>query len=373
MAVGFLPYAVSKLLRRPVAKRECVEYPLFTDPKDLFVRMDHVQAAGVARVRDKMERGEYRRVPNPCLCGGAGTDTLVARHDMHGIPLDVLLCSRCGLLRAAEVFDESATGAYYRYDYRDIHNGGSASAESYFDGQLERGESFLRFARDVLDDVGTVLEIGCGSGGVLYPFHRAGKRVTGFDYDDAYLAFGRSKGLDLHRVGLHELDDSYDLLVLSHVVEHFLRPREELGAWIERVADGKYLLIEVPGLFADEPRRKLYGYPVRFFQIAHVVQFFYRDFLTRWYESLGLEVLAGDETATFLLRKPIGWRATEARPLDVTGLAEYPRRVDDYVRESFFDYRYRPDVQKAKFLTADLLERIGALGLVRRIAGKVRA
>ena len=48
-----------------------------------------------------------------------------------------------------------------------------------------------------IKDINNLLEIGCGSGGILYPFHKMKLSCTGVDYDEAYMEYGRLKGLSL--------------------------------------------------------------------------------------------------------------------------------------------------------------------------------
>lgn len=372
----YLTYLLKRLLFK-ANKADFVQYPLFVKPEDLNIHLGKIQRSAVTRLIQKLEEGSYIKNKNSCLCGNTdgNLDELISRIDMHGIPLDVLLCRKCGLIRSAEVFDQQSNADYYRYEYRDIISGGSQQVEKFFTAQLERGDSFLKIlgAVEVMNDIDSVMEIGCGSGGVLYPFHCAGKMVCGFDYDNEYLDYGRAKGMDLFCL---EKDDALyqqtapDLLILSHVFEHFLNPEEELIRCITKVKPGKYLLIEVPGIFSVDTRNILYGYPVRYFQIAHVVQFFYHDFLERFFRTLGLEIVYGDETATFVLKKPLHWSPKVSNGFYGEELAKYPAQIDAYLKETYFDFRYRPDVNKAKWFIVNLLEKLGLRERVSRCLKK---
>jgi SAM-dependent methyltransferase len=349
-----------------------VNYPLFTEGDHSNRYPDEIQKAAISRLINKLQAGIYSKHKNYCLCGNKDNflDEVIANVDMHAIPLNVVLCKKCGLIRSADVFDAASNSDYYRYEYRDI-NIGETGVKKYFDSQLDRGESFVKILSEIgiMDQIGSVVEIGCGSGGILYPFLLAGKKVIGFDYDENFLEYGKEQGMELHCL---ERDDGLfqktaaDLLIVSHVLEHCLNPKEELNSWIEKVQPGKYLVIEVPGLFSEVTKKKLYGYPVRYFQTAHVVQFFYRDFLDCFYSSLGLEVVYGDETATFVLKKPLDW--TPRLPDVVFGekLSRYPALVDRYLKESYFDIRYYPHWIKAKWSVLKLLEAVGIRKIVKR-------
>jgi hypothetical protein len=358
-------------------KAELVKYPLFSKPADLKLHEEFLRQPGVERLIGKIKNGTYKRARNDCLCGNrnAGLDEIISRLDMHAISLEVLLCRKCGLIRSAYVFDVESNADYYKYEYREIHTGGRTLVEEYFKSQLDRGNRFLEVLGKiaVLHEIESVAEIGCGSGGILYPFHSIGKKVTGYDYDNDYLEYGRSKGMDMICIR----DDSSaipqappDLLILSHVLEHFLNPKKEFMRYVEKVKAGKYLLVEVPGIFCLSTKGELYGYPVRYFQIAHVFQFFYRRHLEIFYKAFGLEIIYGDETATFLLRKPLHWEPTPPGSIFSDDLREYPALVDAYLKEAFFDYRYVPSRENIGWLFSRILEQIGLRkaikGLLRR-------
>jgi SAM-dependent methyltransferase len=369
----YLNYIVRRLLFG-TSKADFVNYPLFSKPADLKLHEDFVRQPAIARLIAKIKNGTYTRGGNHCLCGNSDVrlNKVISRLDMHAISLEVLLCGKCGLIRSANVFDAQSNADYYKSEYRDIHSGGRTLVEEYFESQLERGNRFLEILNKtaVTHDIESVAEIGCGSGGILYPFHSISKKVTGYDYDNDYLEYGRSKGMEMVCIG--ESSGTIpqappDLLILSHVVEHFLNPKKELMQYVERLKAGKYLLVEVPGIFCPSTKRKLYGYPVRYFQIAHVFQFFYREYLEIFYKAFGLEIIYGDETATFVLRKPLHWEPTVPGDIFGDALHKYPALIDAYLKETFFDYRYGPSRENMAWFLSSTLERMGLRKAIKKL------
>ncbi len=365
---------IAKRLVYGSKKADFVNYPLFVKPADLKLHTDSLQQTGIVRLISKIENGTYKRNKSGCLCGNRDTrlDEVISRLEMHGIELEVLLCRKCGLIRSADVFDAQSNAEYYRHEYREILHGGSNVVEEFFTSQLVRGTSFLNILTRtrIIQEIESVMEIGCGSGGVLYPFHSIGKKVSGYDYDNDYLEYGRNKGMEMFC--LEENASSIpqtapDLLILSHVVEHFLNPKQELTQCIEKVKPGKYLLIEVPGIFCSSTKRELHGYPVRYFQLAHVIQFFYRDYLEIFYSAFGLEIIYGDETATFLLKKPLHWEPRVPGDIFNDTLTRYPALIDAYLKDTFFDYRYCLDRENMIWFCTSMLERIGLRKAIKRL------
>ncbi len=123
--------------------------------------------------------------------------------------------------------------------------------------------------------VATDLVMGCGAGGVLLPFARAGCRVAGFDLGSEYLEIGRREGLDLlhgdARTLLRERGGGADLVIVRHVLEHFLDIPGEVAALADLLQPGGVLWVEVPGVMAIGEQ---YGGDfLRFLQNAHTYHF----------------------------------------------------------------------------------------------------
>ena len=60
-----------------------------------------------------------------------------------------------------------------------------------------------------------MLEVGCGDGCNLLPYHLIGKKVVGCDYDYRFLVPGREKGMELIEGDLRNIpsDRKFDLIM----------------------------------------------------------------------------------------------------------------------------------------------------------------
>lgn len=79
---------------------------------------------------------------------------------------------------------------------------------------------------------GRLLEIGCGSGATLQSMQQKDWQVTGLDFDENAVSNARSKGLDVRHGQLSEqgfADESFDAVVMSHVIEHVPAPDQLLA------------------------------------------------------------------------------------------------------------------------------------------------
>ena len=121
---------------------------------------------------------------------------------------------------------------------------------------------------------GRLLDVGCGNGEFLQVMKRLGWEVEGLEPDPIAVETARRMyGLkvecgDLSRFS--DADESYDVVTLSHVLEHVPDPIEMLKRCWERVKSGGRLVVVTPNFeslgsrwfgaswFALEPPRHLY-------------------------------------------------------------------------------------------------------------------
>lgn len=78
---------------------------------------------------------------------------------------------------------------------------------------------------------GHLLDVGCGGGLSMITFRDKGWKVTGTDFDNTALDNARKKGFDVYLGDLKTInfsDNSFDAILLSHVIEHVPDPIETL-------------------------------------------------------------------------------------------------------------------------------------------------
>jgi len=107
-----------------------------------------------------------------------------------------------------------------------------------------------------------VLDVGCGTGGLLWNLSRLGAEVTGIDVDPEAIAFVRDAlGFDSVRRGTIEEvsgEPPFDLVVLQDILEHVLRPREMLERAVGLLRPGGLIYLWTPNATLagaeDEPQ-----------------------------------------------------------------------------------------------------------------------
>jgi len=74
---------------------------------------------------------------------------------------------------------------------------------------------------------GKLLEIGCGSGGMLKNMQDRGWDVTGVDFDSKSVSVARDLGLNVYEGDINKLNlekNSFDTIIMNHVIEHLPDP-----------------------------------------------------------------------------------------------------------------------------------------------------
>jgi SAM-dependent methyltransferase len=101
----------------------------------------------------------------------------------------------------------------------------------------------------------SLLEAGCGLGGVTLPLASLGAEVTAFDIDEQAVrtvqAEARERGfktLTATCASAYDFDDgaSYDVIVLSELLEDLLRPEVAFRNLMRRARPGTFVVITIP-------------------------------------------------------------------------------------------------------------------------------
>ncbi len=104
----------------------------------------------------------------------------------------------------------------------------SDDRRAYHSYQIQIGEYYLQhFVRPYAKGK-KILDIGCGEGGVLTPFEKAGYNCTGLEYSTDRVKYAREKdssNIKFIEGNVEEFssDDQYDVILMLDVIEHVNR------------------------------------------------------------------------------------------------------------------------------------------------------
>jgi SAM-dependent methyltransferase len=218
-----------------------------------------------------------------CACG-ANSPLLFANIDRFGLQIDSLICQSCGLVYANPVLDSDSVHLFYQKYYHRMHFGISLLPDKtlYAKGQ---GTKIFQILRKWLDaKLIKVLEIGCGSGTVIKEFLQVASSEgfltegVGVEFSSEYVSRANPEDLNLKIISgrLDSLDPRFgpfDVVILSHVFEHFLDPSVELESLKKYIDDRSLIYIEVPGIFSLKYRYEYDCDYLKYFTFAHTYNF----------------------------------------------------------------------------------------------------
>lgn len=101
------------------------------------------------------------------------------------------------------------------------------------------------------DKGGTLLDIGCGNGSFMARAKMCGWEVVGLEPDSEAAAVASDTGLTVHEAGVEYYNGQgklFDVIMLSHVLEHVHEPVELLAACHRLLRPGGLLYLETPNI-----------------------------------------------------------------------------------------------------------------------------
>jgi hypothetical protein len=219
----------------------------------------------------------YKLVKNNCLCG-ENKDILLSQTDRHCVDFITVVCKNCGLIRARDYFKSEDVEDFYKNFYRTIslHDRyRQMSPADFFD--IQKKESKFRY--DLINNYKIkpinelkIVDLGGGVGGILDHFHGSNDKYL-LDYYDPYLNYAETKGIKSIKGGLNKIDFKPDIIILSHVVEHWSNFKYEIQRLIDIQKKNETLnYIEFPGVDSIKKGRRE-GDVLGDIQVPHVYYF----------------------------------------------------------------------------------------------------
>lgn len=207
-----------------------------------------------------------------CYICGLSDFVVINEIDRYGLYYPTGLCNSCGNIQQTKYYPEPIIIDFYSRFYRPLYDNPIPS-QLFDDQRNSKGVDIPNFVASVTTPK-NVLEVGCGAGGILAGFKDAGCKVLGLDFDESYLKAARDNGILVKRGSLEQLEPNskFDLIILSHVLEHIVDPLTFLRQLVMYLEDEGVLYIEVPSLnLVDEGG---YGTDLMsYWQNAHTIHF----------------------------------------------------------------------------------------------------
>ena len=270
------------------------------------VSKDYVEKFKVA-----VETGEIKLMPvERCWCGSKDLE-IVSAFDRFGLDFSTHICKKCGLVRVAPFIDQASLKNYYETYYHPIHFGKVSLQDSSALFRKGQGLKVYNRVKGFIDHTAiSVLEIGVGTGSVLCEFKEAagadGHSVEelGTELNEECIKRAKQNGIQVIFGGIDEAIETrkkFDLVILSHVFEHFIDLNAELKKLKQVMTEKGIVYVEVPGLMTLHKKSEYQFDYIGYVTHAHVYNFNLTS-LTHVFNCGGFELLSGNEEVEAVFR-----------------------------------------------------------------------
>ncbi|WP_367154600.1 class I SAM-dependent methyltransferase [Methylomonas sp. HYX-M1] len=189
-----------------------------------------------------------------CQCNLCQSERITVLYELDDFA--IVRCQECGLVFLnmalnADKLSDMYSDNYYkeRSDYFqvDVDPDRVVSGEAVDFTNFKNGLALLERFRP---EKGRLLDVGCALGGFLGLAKQAGWTVTGVDISHYAAEYCRERlGVEAHSGLLTDIafaDETFDVVTLWDVVEHFEKPVEQLKEVNRILKTGGWLLVDTP-------------------------------------------------------------------------------------------------------------------------------
>jgi 2-polyprenyl-3-methyl-5-hydroxy-6-metoxy-1,4-benzoquinol methylase len=219
-----------------------------------------------------------------------------------------VICGSCGLVYQSPRMTSMEFNEYYKASFRTETSATVGDLDQYILRRTAAGRRIKKFVskhqkENFLQRFGlfrkSVLDVGCGSGAVLLPFKERRYICRGLDIPSSMTEYGRTQlDLDIAELPFDEFqtEDQFDLIILSHVVEHILNPIDFLAKVRTLLKDDGGVYVEVPDV--ERP----YGKDPKFFFLLGHVYYYSLTTLENIFNKCGFELVEHDRKSSKFLK-----------------------------------------------------------------------
>lgn len=203
---------------------------------------------------------------------------------------DIYQCDECSLYFIDSPTDEEINSLYKNEYHNNIKNKLFEIAKSKM--RYARSLSQFNFIKQTIDLKNKdICEIGAFDGLLLSLFKKNNNNVFGYELNDDARVYAKKKyDIDLEENFL-ESKSKYDIIILSHVIEHFREPKEILIKIKSMLKENGFIYIEVPN--SPMPNECSYNMLMRYLNTEHIVNF-NMDNLIKFAESADLKIVRSE-------------------------------------------------------------------------------
>jgi len=302
------------------------------------------------------------------LCGSSSFET-ISEFDRHHKPLKTGLCQGCGLIMHMPVPSEDEISAYYAHDYRRDYHGECKPSPRRIMRAWNNGQRIVDQIKAYIPESSQVFEVGAGIGCTVKSFETSGFHASGIEPNTDFNSYTRGVlHASVENINLYDLEANHsrDVVLLIHVIEHFVSPKRALKQMRGLLKDDGLLYIECPNIGAP------FATFDRLFHFAHIYNFTHHT-LIALAKSAGFDVVQeftdkGQPDIQILFKK-----------VDVPVTVEFDKQEAKRSRDAVFRYGWLSYNLRADYLARRAIklgsyakEYMQAKAFVKKLEGRFK-
>lgn len=189
-----------------------------------------------------------------CLLCNTEESSVVSNTDRKGQSLETQVCTGCGQVFNNPIPSDEELAKFYADDYRKEYKGSFRPRGRQIIRNFRRVSQHLDRFSDMFAGTEKVLDVGAGSGEFVFAMSNAGKSARGIEPNKDYAEYCRAElGVDVETLEILDAkfaQGEFDLINLSHVLEHLNDPVRYLKLLRNWLKDDGILYVEVPNILS---------------------------------------------------------------------------------------------------------------------------
>lgn len=186
----------------------------------------------------------------PCFLTGSSQAIQVGTRDRRGKRLRTVISIESGLVYTDPPPSDEQLRRFYSEEYRVQYKGTRTPSRKHLLRGARLAKMRLNLVKSLLPQSGSLLDIGCGGGELVFLANAAGFKAVGIEPNRAYVEFAQKEFRAPVEHGF--LQDcvfgsaQFECVTLFHVLEHLENPLLSLKKIREAIPVGGHLVVEVP-------------------------------------------------------------------------------------------------------------------------------
>ncbi|MEJ7682712.1 MAG: methyltransferase domain-containing protein [Segetibacter sp.] len=267
---------------------------------------------------------------------------LFDNHPMSG-GYNVVQCEKCLFIYADTHVTQQELDIYYKelskYEDKNIGTGGG-----YSKNDKDRLVKTAEYISSYLPDKNArIIDLGCANGGLLKELKNLGfNNLVGLDPSSACVEITKNEvGCEAYQMSLFNIDESlgkFDLVILSHVLEHLLDLSSTINKLNSLLKEGSLLYVECPN--ASNYNKVIHA-PLQEFNTEHINHFTEVSFENLFGLHSYQKICTGDKIMK--IASDQDYHAVYGMFKKTAGISNYTIKPDKKVNDNILSYIYKSE------------------------------